>query len=264
MKNRVLIIKHDTRSSLDIRKKLEHRSDIEIVGVVNDGKNAVSSIKNNSPDIIVLDLLLPNVDGIAVMDEINQTANKKYKFMVIGNESQIKFVEASYRTGFQNILVYIIDENIKELDIYNEIINLSKSNAKDIVIISDEEKEGEARDRLEVMVTEIIHEIGVPAHIKGYQYLRTSIIMSVNDMEMLNSITKQLYPTIAKMYGTTPSRVERAIRHAIEVAWSRGKTDTINGLFGCTIGAGKIKPTNSEFIALIADKIRLDNKIKIA
>ena len=113
---------------------------------------------------------------------------------------------------------------------------------------------------LETDVTNIIHEIGVPAHIKGYQYLREAIIMSVNDIEMLNSITKILYPTIAKKYQTTASRVERAIRHAIEVAWSRGKMDTIDELFGYTINNGKGKPTNSEFIALIADRIRLEYK----
>ena len=109
-------------------------------------------------------------------------------------------------------------------------------------------------------MTDMIHEIGVPAHIKGYQYLRDAIIMSVKDMDLLNSITKILYPTIAKMHQTTPSRVERAIRHAIEVAWSRGKMDTIDELFGYTVSNGKGKPTNSEFIALIADRIRLEYK----
>ena len=113
-----------------------------------------------------------------------------------------------------------------------------------------------ARD-LEKDVTDMIHEIGVPAHIKGYQYLREAIMMSVEDVEMLGSITKVLYPTIAKKYQTTPSRVERAIRHAIEVAWSRGRMETVDALFGYTINTGKGKPTNSEFIALIADKIRL-------
>ena len=119
------------------------------------------------------------------------------------------------------------------------------------------ESEDTKRHSLEERVTEIIHEIGVPAHIKGYQYLREAIIMSVNDMEMLNSITKILYPTIAKKFYTTPSRVERAIRHAIEVAWSRGRMETLDNLFGYTINTGKGKPTNSEFIALIADRIRL-------
>ena len=113
---------------------------------------------------------------------------------------------------------------------------------------------------MEADVTNVIHEIGVPAHIKGYQYFRDAIMMSVNDSEVLNSITKVLYPTIAKKHKTTPSRVERAIRHAIEVAWSRGKMDTIDELFGYTVSYGKGKPTNSEFVALIADKIRLEYK----
>jgi two-component system response regulator (stage 0 sporulation protein A) len=125
-----------------------------------------------------------------------------------------------------------------------------------------ESKEEYLERNLETDVTNIIHEVGVPAHIKGYQYLRDAIIMSVTDMEMLNSITKILYPTIAKRHQTTPSRVERAIRHAIEVAWSRGKMDTIDELFGYTVSNGKGKPTNSEFIAMIADKIRLDYKNK--
>lgn len=119
---------------------------------------------------------------------------------------------------------------------------------------------GQAPRSLEKDVTDMIHEIGVPAHIKGYQYLREAIMMSVQDIEMLNSITKILYPTIAKKYQTTPSRVERAIRHAIEVAWSRGRMETLDALFGYTINTGKGKPTNSEFIALIADKIRLQYK----
>lgn len=119
---------------------------------------------------------------------------------------------------------------------------------------------GQAPRSLEKDVTDMIHEIGVPAHIKGYQYLREAIMMSVQDIEILNSITKILYPTIAKKYQTTPSRVERAIRHAIEVAWSRGRMETLDALFGYTINTGKGKPTNSEFIALIADKIRLQYK----
>ena len=123
-----------------------------------------------------------------------------------------------------------------------------------------EEKRIAKEYNLEKDVTDMIHEIGVPAHIKGYQYLRDAIIMSVQDAEMLSSVTKILYPTIAKRHQTTSSRVERAIRHAIEVAWSRGKMDTLNELFGYTVNGGKGKPTNSEFVALIADKIRLDYK----
>ena len=142
-----------------------------------------------------------------------------------------------------------------------DVKNRNLIRATEVRKVNPYEKQEELKERnLETDVTTIIHEIGVPAHIKGYQYLREAIIMSVNDMEMLNSITKILYPTIAKKFQTTPSRVERAIRHAIEVAWSRGKMDTIDELFGYTINNGKGKPTNSEFIALIADKIRLEYK----
>ena len=131
-----------------------------------------------------------------------------------------------------------------------------KKNAATVKAYQETATKGEEHD-LEKDVTDIIHEIGVPAHIKGYQYLREAIMISVNDSEMLNSITKILYPTIAKKYQTTPSRVERAIRHAIEVAWSRGKMETLDAMFGYTVNTGKGKPTNSEFVALIADKIRL-------
>ena len=264
MKTRVLIVKHDLKGAQDIRKKLEVKNDIEIVGMVNDGKTAISSIKNNSPDVIIMDLLLPNYDGIAVMEEINRFGNKDLKFLLWANSSQIKFIKSNYIGKFNNIFVNIVDEKVIDYDLYKELISISKSKEKDIFVITKEENEDKERNRLELMVTGIIHEIGVPAHIKGYQYLRSSIIMSVNDIDMLNSITKQLYPTIAKMYQTTPSRVERAIRHAIEVACSRGKADTINNLFSYSVGSGKTKPTNSEFIALIADKIRLDCKAKSA
>lgn len=144
---------------------------------------------------------------------------------------------------FQIMITVPSKENVKSVD-------GSSVQQKNVKIVQP------PRD-LEKDVTEMIHEIGVPAHIKGYQYLREAIMMSVNDMEMLNSITKLLYPSIAKRFQTTPSRVERAIRHAIEVAWSRGKMETLDALFGYTINTGKGKPTNSEFIALIADKIRL-------
>lgn len=154
---------------------------------------------------------------------------------------------------FYKLLDNLINTN-KEFQIMITVPSGTKETAapeKDVVLPSFVTRD------LEKDVTDMIHEIGVPAHIKGYQYLREAIMMSVEDVEMLGSITKVLYPTIAKKYQTTPSRVERAIRHAIEVAWSRGRMETLDALFGYTINTGKGKPTNSEFIALIADKIRL-------
>ena len=171
-------------------------------------------------------------------------------------------MEEALGLGAKYVLLKPYDRNalLKKI---RQIKNGKGIRKNEFIKLEEKTQEQDMDYQLEIIVTNIIHEIGVPAHIKGYQYLRDSIIMSVNNMDILNSITKQLYPTIAKMHETTPSRVERAIRHAIEVAWNRGKMDTINELFGYSIQAGKGKPTNSEFIALIADKIRLEYKGKI-
>lgn len=161
-------------------------------------------------------------------------------------------------------VVQILTDLMKTNKEFQIMITVPASGASSLSEMAKEEETAvkpAAAHNLEKDVTDMIHEIGVPAHIKGYQYLREAIMMSVEDIEMLNSITKILYPTIAKKYQTTPSRVERAIRHAIEVAWSRGKMETLDSLFGYTINTGKGKPTNSEFIALIPDKIRLQYKI---
>ena len=173
---------------------------------------------------------------------------------------QEKITEDAFARGADYYIMKPFDNDI----VLSRIKNVRRPAAgrgAEVRKVNAYEKAEETKERnLEADVTDIIHEIGVPAHIKGYQYLRDAIILAVNDMEMLNSITKVLYPTIAKKHQTTPSRVERAIRHAIEVAWSRGKMDTIDALFGYTVSTGKGKPTNSEFIALIADKIRLEYK----
>lgn len=264
MKTKTLILKRDAKSAREVKQRIEANNNIEVCDVLCDGDQAVTSIKKYNPNVIVLDLLLPNKDGIAVLEDVNGLGNRGYKFILKGNAAQLSFVEATCKGKLNNIFVNMIDDEMKDVNICEEIINTGKSKAKDVRIFREEAPSEESQNQLEVMVTDIIHEIGVPAHIKGYQYLRSSIMMAVNDMDVLNSITKQLYPTIAKEHGTTPSRVERAIRHAIEVAWGRGKTDTINELFGYAIHAGREKPTNGEFIALIADKIRLENKMKSA
>ncbi|MCM1288142.1 MAG: sporulation transcription factor Spo0A [Clostridium sp.] len=262
MRIKVLVIKHDLRSANELRVMLETKKDFYVCGCFTDGQEGMDGILKYNPDIVIIDLLLPNLDGIAIMDEIDKKEDLPFKFLVKANMSQIKFLEKIYKGKLNNIYINIIDEAADGIDLFQEIINTSKSKQKGIHICESSDEIYESN--LERKVTEIIHEIGVPAHIKGYQYLRSSIIMAVRDMDVLNSITKQLYPSIAKEYGTTSSRVERAIRHAIEVAWGRGKTDTIYELFGYTMNQGKLKPTNSEFIALIADKIRLDSKMKSA
>ena len=222
---------------------------------------AYDIIKSKEPDVVLLDIIMPKIDGLTVMDRVNKEPNvKKPAFIVITAVGQEKITEDAFELGADYYILKPFDNEV----VLNRIKHLKtkrERNYRDIPRGSIYESRQAYMERnLETDITNLIHEIGVPAHIKGYQYLREAIMMSVQDMEMLNSITKILYPTIAKKYQTTPSRVERAIRHAIEVAWSRGKMDTIDALFGYTVNGGKGKPTNSEFIALIADRIRLEYK----
>lgn len=238
--------------------------EIEVIGTANNGVEAVSLIQETEPDVVLLDIIMPKLDGLGVMEKIKKDKSLKKcpSFIVITAIGQEGVTENAFELGADYYIMKPFDNNmvlsrVKQLKTDRRvklIDNNSRQNAY-------EDKEAYMERNLESDVTNIIHEIGVPAHIKGYQYLRDAIMMSVNDGEMLNSITKLLYPSIAKRHKTTPSRVERAIRHAIEVAWSRGKMDTIDELFGYTVNNGKGKPTNSEFVALIADKIRLEYKM---
>ncbi len=234
--------------------------ELQLIGTAKDGVEAYHLIKEKEPDVVLLDIVMPKLDGLGVLDRIreDQTLKNRPSFLMVSAVSNERITEDVFSRGADYYIMKPFDEGII-LDRIKTVIR--RRNAKDT-------RKPEVFDRnelcsmqtLEEDVTEIIHEVGVPAHIKGYQYLREAIIMCVNNMDMLNSITKILYPGIAKKFQTTPSRVERAIRHAIEVAWSRGKMDTLDDLFGYTISNGKGKPTNSEFIALITDKIRLQMK----
>lgn len=241
--------------------------ELEVVGTARDGEEACQMIKDTEPDVVLLDIVMPKLDGLGVLDKVNHdlTIKKHPSFIIISAIGNEKITEEAFLSGTNYYIMKPFDNDmvIKQIKQAKKKKPEPVKNAE-ICKISAFEKyalgDENASRNLETNVTNVIHEIGVPAHIKGYQYLREAIMMSVDEIEMLNSITKILYPTIAKKYQTTPSRVERAIRHAIEVAWSRGKMDTIDELFGYTIHNGKGKPTNSEFIALIADKIRLDYK----
>lgn len=237
-------------------------NELEVVGKAENGEELVEIIRQKEPDVVLLDIIMPKVDGLSVMERVNNDKNiKKHPaFIVISAVGQEKITEDAFNMGADYYILKPFDNDMVINRIKHTRISRDR-NFAEVRRVNAYESKKEYMDRnLETDVTNIIHEIGVPAHIKGYQYLRDAIIMSVGDMEMLNSITKILYPTIAKKHQTTPSRVERAIRHAIEVAWSRGKMDTIDELFGYTVSTGKGKPTNSEFIALIADKIRLEYK----
>ena len=233
--------------------------DIDIVGTAKNGQEAYDVIRREKPDVVLLDIIMPKLDGLSVMDKINKddTLDKHPAFVVMSAVGQEAITEDAFNLGANYFIMKPFDHEslmsrMKHLKSPGHMLGNQCKIASMITKMPEMNK-----NDLEVVVTEFIHEVGVPAHIKGYQYLRDAIIMTVNDSQMLGAITKILYPEIAKKHKTTSSRVERAIRHAIEVAWSRGKLETIEGMFGYTINMGKGKPTNSEFIALISDKIRL-------
>ena len=241
---------------------LKTDKNIEVIGRGDDGVKALDIIRNQEPDVVLLDLIMPKLDGLEVMQQVNRDTSLKKRpaFIVISAIGQENITENAFSLGamyyimkpFENDMILRRIHQVTEKQMLQPVHQIK---GRTVEYVSEYREKN-----LEADVTNVIHEIGVPAHIKGYQYLRDAIIMSVEDKEVINSITKVLYPTIAKMNKTTPSRVERASRHAIEVAWSRGKMDTIDELFGYTIHTGKGKPTNSDFIALIADKIRLEYK----
>ena len=233
--------------------------ELNLVGKVNNGEEMCQLIKEKQPDVVLLDLIMPKVDGLSVMDRINSDTEMKRHpdFIIVTAVGQERITEDAFKKGASYYIMKPFDNEV----ILDRIKSAGHSTHRDIRVRPVENAKGTGTEmHLEARVTDMIHEIGIPAHIKGYHYLRDAIIMAVEDMDVLNAITKILYPTVAKMHQTTSSRVERAIRHAIEVAWSRGKLDTLDELFGYTVSNGKGKPTNSEFIALIADTIRLEYK----
>lgn len=260
MKRLSVAIADDNDHVLEILEKLVNDDkDLNLVGKANNGEEMYEIIKEKEPDIVVLDIFMPKLDGLEVMERIKEEKclSKNPSFIILTAVGQERITQAAFTKGAS----YYILKPFQNETIMNRIKYVQRSIEKEqekrqkIEYILDKEV-----DNLETHVTELIHEIGIPAHIKGYHYLRDSIMMAIEDMDVLNAITKVLYPTIAKKHKTTSSRVERAIRHAIEVSWNRGKLDTLDELFGYTVSSGKGKPTNSEFIALIADTIRLEQK----
>ena len=229
---------------------LQRSEGFRVVGIANDGEQAVRMIGEKQPRILVLDLMLAKRDGLSVLKAIGSMESKPAVLATSGFITEY-VASAAANLGVQYLMLKPCDmtalvERLEEIR--------GGQNAK------QPQHQRQGKQSIEAMVTSIIHEIGVPAHIKGYQYLREAIIIAVNDMDVINAITKVLYPQVAKAFQTTPSRVERAIRHAIEVAWDRGDLDTLQRFFGYTVSNTKGKPTNSEFIALIADKLQLQLK----
>ena len=237
---------------------LKEQDDMEVIATAKDGIEAYDKIMEMKPDVVLLDVIMPHLDGIGVLEKLSNSENMPICIMLsaVGQDTITKralSIGASYymvKPFELDVLVKRIRDlkNITRFPINNFILKDNASTKSNYINIANPKSK---EDNLEALVTNIIHEVGVPAHIKGYQYLRDGIMMVVEDMDVLNQITKQLYPDLAKKHKTTPSRVERAIRHAIEVAWNRGEINTIENIFGYTVNANKGKPTNSEFIAMI-------------
>ncbi len=214
-----------------------------------DGQLMLEMIREITPDIVLMDVFMPYLDAIGVINQVREKGLPMPIFMVISTYSNPMLERQLVSSGVAYCFLKPIDPQL----VAQRIFQLTGKNSDQV----EPSVGGPNRPNLEVMVTEIIHQIGVPAHIKGYHYLRDGIVPAVRDQNMINSVTKLLYPTIAKMHDTTSSRVERAIRHAIEVAWDRGDVDVLNAYFGYTIRNSRGKPTNSEFIAMIADNLKL-------
>jgi len=235
----------------------EKTEDIEVIGTAYNGKDCVKLVDQLTPDVLVLDIVMPHVDGLAVLKSLRMNQlMKKTKVIMLTAFGQDEVMKKAANLGASYFILKPFDldylaEQIRQVQ--SPVKQTSSSNFLEHQLANE-------KVDLESSITNIIHEIGVPAHIKGYMYLREAITMVYHDIELLGSVTKVLYPEIAKKFNTTPSRVERAIRHAIEVAWSRGNIESISALFGYTINITKAKPTNSEFIAMVADRLRLEHK----
>lgn len=264
----VLIADDNTEFAMTLSNYLEQEEEMKVIGVSRDGNEAFEMIQGTRPDVVLLDVIMPHLDGLGVLEKINAlNMTKRPICIMLSAVGQDKITQKAIELGAQYYVVKPCDikvliKRIKELKYYqpSQLKNNFVSREIKTRYIDVQKNNEYSQENLEALVTNVIHEVGVPAHIKGYQYLREAIMMVVKDIDIINQITKQLYPDIASKYKTTPSRVERAIRHAIEVAWGRGQTDAVESIFGYTVSATKGKPTNSEFIAMIADKLRLELK----
>ena len=248
---RVVIADSNETFAASLRESLEEQEGYAVAGVTGSGEEAVRLVQDQRADVLIMDPMLTELDGLGVLGRLEQKALHPIVLTISSFSSDYLMRQMSEK-GVACFMLKpcAMDAVIRNLNMLRETAGQSSRNIPGMF----------RQNAVETLVTNVIHEIGVPAHIKGYQYLRYAIIVAVEDMDVINSITKTLYPKVAEYFGTTPSRVERAIRHAIEVAWDRGDLETLQKYFGYTVSNTKGKPTNSEFIALIADKLQLQIK----
>ena len=234
---------------------MSNQKDIKLVATANNGLDAVDKVHEHQPDVLILDIIMPHLDGLGVLERLNTNGHHRPRVIVLTAFGQDSITQQALRLGAD---YYVLKPfNIEVL--IRRIRDL-QTNGGPAASRENYQSYDTPKIDLETVITNMLHEVGVPAHIKGYQYLRYAITLVIGDMAILNSITKTLYPEIAIKFQTTPNRVERAIRHAIETAWERSDLETINKMFRYTIRNDKGKPTNSEFIALLSDKLRLKMK----
>lgn len=243
---KVMIADADEDARKDLMEVLAQEQEIQVVGATGDGNQVIPLLRESGAEVLVMDLVLYGMDGLELLRQINAQEARKPGILVYSS-----FVTGGVaaKTAELGADYFLAKPNNGQAVV--ERVRLLKNSGT---------VTPKAYQNMETLITSIIHEIGVPAHIKGYQYLREAIMIAVDDMEVINAVTKVLYPEVAKRYGTTASRVERAIRHAIEVAWDRGDLETLQKYFGYTVSNAKGKPTNSEFIAMIADRLQLQRK----
>ena len=245
---KVLIADDSAQFGKECQKELKN-SGFDVMLTAKDGARVISMLDSQHIDAIVIDAFMSNGDAIDVIEHIDSSLREKPLIILLSSIHSQDFEEQMISAGAD----YYFIKPVSPVSVAKRIVRLAswktEKRKRELSPYSDSD--------MDVVISDIMRQIGVPAHIKGYQYLRTAIKLSVNDSEMLGSVTKLLYPTVAKMYETTASRVERAIRHAIEVAWDRGDVDVLSSYFGYTIQSQRGKPTNSEFIAMIADKLKL-------
>ncbi len=256
----VLVVDDNVDYCDAIAKFISKYNDINVVDVCHNGVQALEKIKTKRPSVVLLDEIMPELDGLSVLSKLNSDetfSQYRPKVIMCSAVTAERVTNEALNLGVDYYMAKPVDLESLVNRIQN--INSDFSTKKGFEIENTYNRNNKSYN-IEARVTTLLHEIGVPAHIRGYNYMRESILIAIDNIDVLNYITKELYPEIAKRCGTTPSRVERAIRHAIEVAWSRGNLETKDNLFSYTINVNKGKPTNSEFIALIADRLRLEMK----
>lgn len=258
-KIKVLIADDNREFAQIVARFIQEEEDFKVIGMAKDGIEALEIIEREKPDILILDIIMPHLDGLGVLEKLHESNDEFFpKVIILSAVGQDKITQRAIELGAAYYIVKPFDfdifiKRLKQIAGNNYVVD------KVPVLDNIKVKETNVRERdMESKITKIIQEIGVPAHIKGYLYLREAITMVINDMDYLGAVTKELYPAVADNFNTTPSRVERAIRHAIEVAWNRGSIENIDRIFSYTVHNNKGKPTNSEFIALVADKLRLE------